>query len=98
GTKHVHCLTPVMEHGRILVASSRLPAFDETGNFLLGSIALHWRRFSPASVMATYGNTRAMCCRASSRLLGARDTWRRCISLAVLSRPRPPRQIWIYFW
>lgn len=27
-----HGLTPVVEHGRILMASSGLPAFDETGN------------------------------------------------------------------
>jgi hypothetical protein len=27
-----HCLAPVVEHGRILVASSGLLAFDETGN------------------------------------------------------------------
>jgi hypothetical protein len=31
-----HCLTPIVEYGRIRVAASGRPAFDETGNLPSG--------------------------------------------------------------
>ena len=76
-----HCLAPVVEHGRVLVASSGLPAFDETGNLPPGvyraALEEILTRFCHGDVREHWGNVLqdVLALARSTRYLG--EFWKR---------------------